>query len=94
MEKKIEGSFTRTESDPDWQGNYEFVEAELHTRHPHRIEPSVLRRYKEAYANHFALWKGTARRYNSLLARVSADRDLESALHEEAVASGALEIIA
>ena len=84
--------FTRAEADPDWHGNYEFVESELHTRHPHRIEPSVLKRYKEAYANHFAIWKTTSRRYNAALARVGADSDLESALHDEAVPSGALEV--
>ena len=83
--------FTREEADPDWQGNYEFIDAELGSRHPHRIEPSVLKRYKEAYANHFSLWKSSSRRYGAVLARVGADLDLESALHAEAVSAGALE---
>ncbi len=84
--------FTRAEADPDWHGNYEFIEAELHTRHPHRIEPSVLNRYKKAYANHFNIWKTSSRRYNAALARVGADADLESDLHDEAVPAGALEV--
>lgn len=84
--------FTLGEADPDWQGNYEFVDAELHSRHPHRIEPSVLKKYKKAYANHFDIWKSTSRRYNALLARVGADSDLESALHDEAMSAGALEV--
>jgi uncharacterized protein (DUF58 family) len=84
--------FTRAEANPDWHGNYEFIEAELHTRHPHRIEPAVLNRYKKAYANHFSIWKTACRRYNAALARVGADPDLESALHEEAVPAGALEL--
>ena len=88
----IFGPFTRTEADPNWQGNYEFIEAELHTRHAHRIEPSVLNRYKKAYANHFNIWKTASRRYNAALARVGADTDLEAALHDEAVAAGALEV--
>ncbi|NNM29002.1 MAG: DUF58 domain-containing protein, partial [Akkermansiaceae bacterium] len=83
--------FTTAEANPEWQGNYEFVEAELHTRHPHRIEPAILKRYLKTYANHFALWKNAARRYNAPLARVPATGDLEAALHHEALSSGALE---
>ncbi|MEO1837191.1 MAG: DUF58 domain-containing protein [Akkermansiaceae bacterium] len=84
--------FTQAETDPEWHGNYEFIEAELHTRHPHRIEPSTLNRYKKAYSNHFDIWKSTSRRYNAALARVGADSDLESALHDDAVKAGALEV--
>lgn len=84
--------FTKAEANPAWHGNYEFIEAELHTRHPHRIEPNVLSRYLKAYANHFSIWKTATQRYNAALARVSADRDLESALHDEAVPAGTLEV--
>jgi len=84
--------FTKAEAKPEWQGNYEFVDAEAHTRHPHRIEPSVLKRYHQAYLNHFSLWKSSSRRYGALLARVSADADLETALHAEAVTVGALDV--
>ena len=84
--------FARSEADPDWQGNYEFIEAERNTRHPHRIEPAVLTRYKKAYAAHFDIWKAASRRYNAALARIGSDTDLESALHEEAVPTGALEV--
>ena len=84
--------FSHSESDPDWQGNYEFIEAEQKTRHPHRIEPFILSRYKKAYASHFDIWKTASRRYNAALARVDARDDLESALHEESVQAGALEV--
>ncbi|MEC9054425.1 MAG: DUF58 domain-containing protein, partial [Verrucomicrobiota bacterium] len=60
--------------------------------HPHRIEPAVLARYRKAYASHFEIWKTASRRYNAVLARIGADVDLESALHEEAVPTGALEV--
>jgi len=86
--------FTREEANPDWQGNYEFIDAELGSRHPHRIEPSVLKRFKEAYVNHFSLWKSSSRRYNAILSRVGADLDLEAALHDEAVPAAALETTA
>jgi len=84
--------FVRSECSPDWQGNYEFVDAEQETRHPHRIEPSVLARYKKAYANHFAIWKTATSRYHATLARVDAEGTLESGLYNEAIPAGALEV--
>ena len=84
--------YTKEEATPDWQGNYEFVDAESQSRHPHRIEPAILKRYQKAYLNHFSLWKTSARRYGALMARVSADTDLETALHAEAVPTGALSV--
>lgn len=84
--------FLKAESAPEWAGNYEFVEAEKSTRHQHRIEPSTLRRYKEAYVNHFALWKNATNRHQSALARVECEADLETSLFAEALPLGALEI--
>lgn len=86
--------FLRGEASPEWAGNYEFIDAERNTRHPHRIEPSVLRRYKESYANHFALWKNASRRHQCRLARVPCEPDLDTALFAEALPSGALETTA
>ena len=84
--------FARSESDPDWQGNYEFIDAEQQTRHPHRIETAVLARYKKAYSNHFSIWKTATRRYHAILARVDSEGSLESGLHNEAIPTGALEV--
>lgn len=84
--------FVKDEANPDWHGNYEFIESEQETRHPHRIEPGTLRRYKQAYANHFAIWKSASVRYGAVMARVPGEGNLESALHEEAVPAGALEL--
>lgn len=83
---------TKAESDPEWAGNYEFVDAEVKSRHPHRIEPQVLKRYKATYAKHFALWKQSAQRHHSVFARVAAEPDLQTALFAEAVPVGALEV--
>ena len=85
--------FARTEADPGWHGNFEFVDAEIHSRHPHRIEPSILRRYLKSYANHFSIWKSVANRHHAPMARVPAEGNLESALHHEALPSGALEVV-
>ena len=86
--------FLESEANPDWQGNYEFVDAERATRHPHRIEPRVLKNYLKAYQRHFALWKNTSQRLQALMSRVPADQDLEKALYSEAVPIQALEILA
>ena len=80
------------ESDPDWSGNYEFIDAEKKSRHPHRIGPSVLRKYKTTYGKHFTMWKQSAQRHRTAFARVSADLDLQSSLFAEAVPAGALEV--
>ena len=85
--------YSRSESDPDWEGKYEFIDAEHETRHPHRIEPAVLARYKKAYTNHFAAWKASARRYHATLARVDAEGPLEAGLYSEAIPAGALEAL-
>jgi len=83
--------FSAAEATPDWAGNYEFVDAERDTRHPHRVEPTVLKRYRDSYVSHFALWKQSARRHHTALARVDAEQDFERALFAEAVSAGALE---
>lgn len=79
------------EAHPDWSGNYDFIDAELKTRHPHRIEPATMRRYLESYANHFSIWKNAARRHQAAFARIPAEEELVSALFREAVPVGALE---
>lgn len=83
--------FLQKEAAPEWTGNYEFIDAERNSRHHHRIEPSVLKRYKEAYTNHFAMWKNAARRHQCRMARVACEPDLQTALFAEALPSGALE---
>lgn len=79
------------EARPDWSGNYEFIDPERQSRHPHRIEPATLRRYLDAYTHHFALWKTAARRHQAALARIPAEEELITALFREAVPVRALE---
>lgn len=83
--------FLETEARPAWSGNYEFVDPEKNSRHPHRIEPATLHRYEEAYVNHFAVWKQHARRHQTAFARIPVEEDLATALFREAVPAGALE---
>lgn len=83
--------FLSSEANPEWAGNYEFIDPERNTHHPHRIEPAILRRYLEAYSNHFTLWKQNARRHQAAFARIAAEVDLATALFRDAVPAGALE---
>ena len=83
--------FLRAEAYPEWAGNYEFVDTERKSRHQHRIEPSVLRRYKESYVTHFGMWKRATRRHQCRMARVACEPDLQTSLFAEALPSGALE---
>jgi uncharacterized protein (DUF58 family) len=83
--------YLKSEANPEWSGNYEFIDPERQSHHPHRIEPATLRRYQEAYVNHFALWKQHARRHQAAFARIPADDDFASVLFREAVPAGALE---
>ncbi|MDP0490796.1 MAG: DUF58 domain-containing protein [Verrucomicrobiota bacterium JB023] len=85
--------YLQSEADPDWEGNYEFVDPERNSRHPHRIEPRALKAYLEAYRRHFTLWKTSAQRLQILLSRIPADLDLEKALHTEALPIQALEVL-
>jgi uncharacterized protein (DUF58 family) len=84
--------YLRSEAFPEWTGNYEFVDAEKKSRHQHRVEPSVLKRYKEAYANHFTFWKNAVQRHQCRMARVACEPDLDAALFAEALPAGVLEI--
>lgn len=79
------------EMDPEWSGNYEMVDAENLSHHPHRVEPATLKRYKDAYIQHFSLWKQASLRQQVVMARVPATLEFQKALHAEAVLLGALE---
>ena len=84
--------FSESEARPTWEGNYEFIDAESTSQHPHRVEKSTLRHYHKAYAEHFTHWHTAARRFGAPLARVNANTDLLTALNEEAVSAEALVI--
>ena len=83
--------YLESEANPDWSGNYEFIDPELNSRNPHRIEPNTLRRYKEAYANHFSIWKSTAIHHQTALARIPSEPELIPTLYQHALRANALE---
>ena len=84
--------FSSAESDPDWSGNYEFIDSESGGRHDRRIDPALLRRYLEAYRDHFGRWKAASLRAQTPLARVPSSIRFEAALNLEAIPAGALQL--
>lgn len=82
--------FAVSESDPRWDGNYEFIDSESLTRHDRRVDRPTLRNYLEFYRRHFDRWKAASLRSQTPFARVSADGPFEIALKLEAIPSGAV----
>lgn len=83
--------FTRQESAPDWDGNYEFIDAETQQPHEHRVEHDLLQRYLSAYGRHFELWKNAAAKHGVSLARVSAESEFLMAMRAEGITANAVE---
>jgi len=73
-----------------WAGNYEFIDAESSTRHPHRVDSALLKRYVTTYHRHFELWKERSRKFDVLLSKVPGDTDFLEALRAEAMGAGAV----
>ena len=84
---------SQSESDPGWQGNYEFIDAESKTHHLNRIEQPLLKRYLDAYRRHFDLWKTYAAKHGVALARIPAHTPFDKALQQEALPQHAIEVV-
>jgi uncharacterized protein (DUF58 family) len=79
------------EAEPDWLGNLELVDCESGAQRTQRVDAPVLERYQQAYARHFELWRGEARRHGIAFARVAEAGHLIDALAADALPAGALE---
>jgi len=84
--------FSDSEANPDWDGNYDLIDCESGGRHPHRIDPSTLTRYREAYTRHFELWKTEGLRHRIPVARIPCLGGLDTAFRDEAIALGAISL--
>lgn len=84
--------FTTGEARPEWSGNYEFIDSEDGSRHPHRVQLNLLERYRKAYDRHFAQWKDYGHKYDVRIVRMPAEPDFSAALRWEGVGSGAIEL--
>lgn len=86
--------WSRAEADPDWNGRVEMEDIETGVVREQRIDASLLRRYREAYARHFESWREVCRRHGVGLARIAAEPDLAAALAEGALREGLLDAAA
>ena len=84
--------YLNSEAQPDWSGNYDFIDAELQTKHAHRIDISTLKKYKEKYANHFKLWFHAIQIHQATMARICSDQSLFDSLQTEAIPNQALQL--
>jgi uncharacterized protein (DUF58 family) len=82
----------REESDPDWDGNVDFLDVERGTRRLDRVDPAILERYRAAYRRHFAIWREECARRGVGLARVGDAGDYLAALRGEAVPAGVIDM--
>lgn len=79
--------YTKAEAEAQWDGNYEFVDAEDGSNHFRRVSEPLLKRYRQAYTRHFDLWGSLGRKHDTRLVRVPADTPLEKALAGSGVTS-------
>lgn len=84
--------YLKSEANPHWQGNYDFIDAELKSKHAHKIDQSTLKKYIKLYQNHFQLWQQTAQKIQAPFARICADDELFNSLQAEAIQSKAFDI--
>ncbi len=84
--------YLRAEEQPDWEGNYEFVDAETARHHDHRIDRPLLERYLVAYHRHFDGWKQASLKSGISLARIPGEPDFATALQFEAVPAGVVQV--
>ena len=84
--------FLQSEATPEWEGNYEFVDAESYTHHDHRVDRGLLKRYITAYQRHFESWKKVSRKFGINLARIPCEPEFETALQFEAIPGGAIQM--
>lgn len=83
--------FARSESDPGWEGNFEFIDSESRSLHDRRVDRPTLRNYLEFYRRHFDRWKAASLRSQTPLSRISAEGNFETAVKLEAIPSGAVQ---
>lgn len=84
--------FSGAESDPDWDGNVNFEDAERLTHRRQRVEPDLLGRYRQAYRRHFGVWREECARRGVGFARIGAGGGFLEALRGEAVPAGVIDM--
>lgn len=76
----------------DYEGNVYLTDCETgKMRHQH-VSKGIAERYRQAYANHFHLWKEACRRYKIHFSRIPCQLPLAEALTHEALKEGLIEL--
>jgi len=84
--------YAESESNPGWEGNYEFIDVETSDHHNHRVDRSLLARYLTAYRRHFEMWKTASLKFQIPVARIPANSPFETAIQMEAIPAGAITV--
>ncbi|MEM9443812.1 MAG: DUF58 domain-containing protein [Verrucomicrobiota bacterium] len=84
--------FSVDEVFPKWTGNIEFENCETGVLKKQRIQKQTIEGYKQRYYKHFGLWREACSKRNIRMARVSAKGTLQSALRDEALTEGCLDL--
>ncbi len=79
------------EADPDWDGNYEFMDLESGARRRQRVTPALRERYRAAYRQHMDGWREALRRVDARFARVDCAGSLRDSLTGEAMNQGVVQ---
>lgn len=82
----------KEESELGETGNFRLIDCETGEAVHKHISPSVAQKYEQAYKTHFSLWREACRRRSILLAQVRGDVPLSSALAEDALHTGIVDI--
>ena len=83
--------FCRSESEPDWSGNVEFIDCEAGTSRFQNVPDDLVNRYRQAYRRHYDLWREQGRKRGIVVVQVTAQGNLANALGAE-LGRGAVEM--
>ncbi len=84
--------FLPTEVDPPWRGNVLLVDVERRITRPQRTTDELIARYRAGYERHFTAWREASSSYGVRTARVSTEGGVATAIRDEALRTGALEL--
>lgn len=77
--------FTQREAEPNWSGNYDFVDAETGSKNTYKMDTESVQQYIKKYNGHFALWRESLQRHQAKIVQLNAELSTFKALSAEAI---------
>ncbi len=77
--------YTEKEADPNWSGNYDFIDAETGSKNTYKIDSTSLKTYMKKYSSHFTLWAESLQRYQAKMVQLNANIPTFESLSIEAI---------